>query len=267
MALGEKAGQQEPAGHLVERRVRRDGRGEADGGRDPGLEVVHDHAVGAEVLGVVGDGGHVLVAGRAATSRRSGRSAPPGSARAGRPRSRGALCGVGRRSVWSKSVAQSVTAESAGGCRIVIPAPPPGSLHSDGTVPEPAARHACRRGRPCVTPPATSAGRPPSPSEGGLAARSRMPSSIRRVMNRVTRSMGRASDPSDRGADAGSGVGPAGRRAGSGPARRAPREGPHRVPRRVSSGSSRRTRARGGSSSATGRPNPSACPSSPGGSS
>ncbi len=62
--LGGEGRQQQAAGIVVERRVRGDRRGDADGSLGQRPPLVDDDAPGGEVLGVVGDGRDVVVAGR-----------------------------------------------------------------------------------------------------------------------------------------------------------------------------------------------------------
>ena len=63
IALGAKAGSRMRRESAWNGRIRRDGRGVADGRQALGLADADDHAFGAEVLGVVGDRRDVFVAG------------------------------------------------------------------------------------------------------------------------------------------------------------------------------------------------------------
>ena len=85
-----ESGQQHPAGRTVERRVRADRRGQADGGGRgvrAGPPLADDHRAGREVFRVVSHFGDQLVGDGEPGARRSGCCARPGSAGAGQPRS------------------------------------------------------------------------------------------------------------------------------------------------------------------------------------
>ena len=147
--LGREDGQQQPAGLLVERRVGGDGRGDTlRGQRHRGPELGHEHAARGEPLGVVGDGGDVVVAGRqphapvpvAVGHRARPAELVPDRVRVRRPRVVGVVevgGPVGDRLVVAHQIVSSMLIACSGQlatARRVLPS------SSSGTVPSPASR-------------------------------------------------------------------------------------------------------------------------------